>query len=127
MAFSYIFYHFTLRILDRFSGDFGRFLRVAGTMYQLKSGVYPLPMVLTRKRLRADGTASYTIQIRLAREGLQVYQESQTFARKQTAQAWARRREGRVPPSAVTELTKGALWAKEGGNRPAKSPTELQY
>lgn len=65
-------------------------------MYQLKSGVYQLPMATIRKRFRADGTASYTVQIRLAREGQQVYQESQTFARKQAAQAWARRREAEL-------------------------------
>lgn len=35
----------------------------------------------------------YTAQIRLRREGVIVYQESQTFERKQTAQAWIRKRE----------------------------------
>lgn len=30
---------------------------------------------------------SYTAQIRIKRYGVQVYQESQTFARKQSAQA----------------------------------------
>lgn len=58
-------------------------------MYQSKTDVYQLPMATIRKRFRADGTASYTVQIRLAREGQQVYQESQTFARKQAAQVWA--------------------------------------
>ena len=35
---------------------------------------------------------SYTAQIRIKRDGVQVYQESQTFARKQAAQAWTRKR-----------------------------------
>lgn len=38
-------------------------------MYQSKTDVYQLPMATIRKRFRADGTASYTVQIRLAREG----------------------------------------------------------
>ena len=75
-------------------------------MYQLKSGVYQLPMATIRKRFRADGTASYTVQIRLAREGQQVYQESQTFARKQAAQVWARRREAELDqPGAIERLS----------------------
>ncbi|OZY41605.1 hypothetical protein CJF43_12675 [Pseudomonas fragi] len=40
-----------------------------------------------RARKLADGTVSNTAQIRIKRDGVQVYQESQTFARKQTAQA----------------------------------------
>lgn len=39
------------------------------------------------------GTVSCTAQIRIKRDGVQVYQESQTFARKQAAQAWVRRHE----------------------------------
>lgn len=38
-----------------------------------------------RARKLADGTVSYTAQIRIKRDGVQVYQESQTFARKQAA------------------------------------------
>lgn len=83
-------------------------------MYQLKSGVYQLPMATIRKRLRADGTASYTVQIRLAREGLQVYQESQTFARKQAAQAWARRREAELAqPGAIERLARQSVSVKD--------------
>lgn len=36
---------------------------------------------------------SYTVQIRLKKKGVIVYQEAQTFARQQAAQAWAKRRE----------------------------------
>jgi hypothetical protein len=83
-------------------------------MYQLKSSVYQLPMATIRKRLRADGTASYTVQIRLAREGLQVYQESQTFARKQAAQAWARRREAELDqPGAIERLSRKGVSVKD--------------
>lgn len=42
------------------------------------------------------GLSSYTAQIRIKRDGVQVYQESQTFARKQAAQAWARKRESEL-------------------------------
>ena len=46
-------------------------------------------MATIRARKRTDGSISYTAQVRLFCDGLQVYQESQTFARKQTAwQLW---------------------------------------
>jgi hypothetical protein len=44
-------------------------------------------MATIRARKKADGTVSYTVQIRLKKKGVLVYQESQTFARKQAAQA----------------------------------------
>ncbi len=45
---------------------------------------------------------SYTAQIRIKRDGVQVYQESQTFARKQAAQAWTRKRESALDePGAI--------------------------
>lgn len=34
---------------------------------------------------RKDGTTGYTVQIRIVRDGAQVYQESQTFDREQVA------------------------------------------
>lgn len=40
-------------------------------------------MAAIRARELADGSVSYTAQIRLKRDGVQVYQESQTFVRKQ--------------------------------------------
>jgi hypothetical protein len=46
-----------------------------------------------RARKSADGSLRYTVQIRIKKNGMQVYQESQTFARKQAAQAWTKRRE----------------------------------
>ena len=50
-------------------------------------------MATIRSRKLADGTVRYTAQIRVKCEGVQVYQESQTFARKQAAQAWVRKQE----------------------------------
>ncbi|MGH8352228.1 MAG: hypothetical protein ACRERY_01655 [Pseudomonas sp.] len=39
------------------------------------------------------GGIGYTAQIRIMRDGAVVYQESQTFDRKQAAQAWVKRQE----------------------------------
>ncbi|PXX50337.1 hypothetical protein SAMN05660489_06375 [Pseudomonas sp. LAMO17WK12:I10] len=67
-------------------------------------------MATIRTRKKADGTLSYLVQIRINRDKVTVYQESQTFARKQAAQAWAKRRE--------TELAEpGAIeWASRVGH-----------
>ncbi len=45
------------------------------------------------QRQRKDGSAAFTAQIRIMKNGEKVYQESQTFDRKATAQAWLRKRE----------------------------------
>lgn len=42
-------------------------------------------MATIRKRKRKDGTYGYTVQIRIMRDSLQAYQESQTFDRQQVA------------------------------------------
>lgn len=47
-------------------------------------------MATIRARKKADSTVSYTVQVRLKKKGVLVYQESQTFARKQAAQAGAK-------------------------------------
>ena len=39
-------------------------------------------------RKRRDGSKGYTAQIRIMQKGVAVYQESQTFDRNATAQAW---------------------------------------
>lgn len=44
-------------------------------------------------RQRKDGAARCIAQIRIMQQGAAVYQESQTFDRKATAQAWIKRRE----------------------------------
>lgn len=72
-------------------------------------------MATIRARKRADGTVRYTAQIRIKRDGAQVYQESQSFVRKQVAQAWVKKRE--------TELAQpGAI---ERANRQGSSVEDM--
>ncbi|WP_085656914.1 tyrosine-type recombinase/integrase [Pseudomonas sp. B11(2017)] len=53
-------------------------------------------------RKRKDNSTAYTAQIRINRDGRTVYQESQTFDRKQVAQAWIKRRESELAlPGAI--------------------------
>ncbi|CAI8961702.1 tyrosine-type recombinase/integrase [Pseudomonas sp. IT-P176] len=71
-------------------------------------------MATIRARKLADGTVSYTAQIRIKRDGVQVYQESQTFARKQAAQAWVRRREAELDqPGAIERANRKGVTVKE--------------
>ena len=71
-------------------------------------------MATIRARKLADGTVSYTAQIRIKRDGVQVYQESQTFARKQAAQAWARKRESELDePGAIERASRKGATLKE--------------
>ncbi|MNJ56330.1 hypothetical protein D3C77_518690 [compost metagenome] len=71
----------------------GRFYQVLGAMYQSKIDVYQFHLATIRARKKVDGTTSYTVQIRINRDDKLVYQENRTFARKQAAQAWSKRRE----------------------------------
>lgn len=50
-------------------------------------------MATIRKRVRADGSASYQALIVIKKFGEVVHRESQTFARKKLAEDWAKRRE----------------------------------
>lgn len=60
-------------------------------------------------RPRKGGGVGYTAQIRIKREGKVVYQESQTFDRKQTAQAWVKRRETELAePGALARANRKA-------------------
>jgi len=71
-------------------------------------------MATIRARKRTDGSTSYTAQIRLFRDGAQVYQESQTFARKQAAQAWVRKREAELDqPGAIERANRKGATIKE--------------
>ena len=71
-------------------------------------------MATIRARKRTDGSTSYTAQIRLTRDGAQVYQESQTFARKQAAQAWVRKRESELDqPGAIERANRKGATIKE--------------
>ncbi|WP_431484153.1 tyrosine-type recombinase/integrase [Pseudomonas solani] len=62
-------------------------------------------------RKRRDGSVGYTAQIRIWREGRTVYQESQTFERKQAAQAWLKKRETELAEPGALERAgrKGVL------------------
>ena len=83
-------------------------------MYHLNFELYQLTMATIRARKRTDGSISYTAQIRLIREGAQVYQESQTFARKQAAQAWVRKREAELDqPGAIERANRIGATVKE--------------
>lgn len=65
-------------------------------------------------RRRKDGTTGYTAQIRIMRGGSQVYQESQTFDRKQTAQAWIKRRETELAePGALEHAGRKGVTVRE--------------
>ena len=60
-----------------------------------------------RKRKREDGTFACLAQIRIMRDGRQVYQESQTSDRQQMAEAWATRREsGLSEPGAIEKASR---------------------
>lgn len=75
-------------------------------------------MATIRARKKADGSVSYTVQIRLKNKGALVYQECQTFARKQAAQAWARKRETELAePGAIERANRKAATVKEMINR----------
>jgi len=53
-------------------------------------------------RKRKDGSSAYTAQIRISQKGAPVYQESQTFERKATAQSWLKKRESELAePGAI--------------------------
>jgi len=57
---------------------------------------------------------TYTAQIRIKRDGVQVYQESQAFARKQAAQAWVRKREAELDqPGAIERANRVGATVKE--------------
>ncbi|MNP29016.1 hypothetical protein D3C76_1220220 [compost metagenome] len=75
-------------------------------------------MATIRARKKADGTGSNTVQIRLKKKGVLVYQESQTFARKQAAQAWAKRRETELAEPGAIERANRTGHAGQGYDRP---------
>lgn len=107
-------YHFAQRVYSVFLGVFRRFFDGAGTMYQSLSELYQSTMATIRARKRTDGSVSYTAQIRLFRDGAQVYQESQTFARKQAAQAWVRRREAELDqPGAIERANRKGVTVQD--------------
>ena len=65
-------------------------------------------------RMRKDGSARYTAQIRIMQQGATVYQESQTFDRKATAQAWIKRRETELAePGAIAKANRKGVTVKK--------------
>ena len=65
-------------------------------------------------RKRKDGSTGYTAQIRIMQKGVTVYQESQTFDRKATAQAWIKRVETEMSvPGAIEKANRSGVTVKE--------------
>lgn len=66
------------------------------------------------QRKRNDGSSGFTAQIRIMKEGKTVYQESQTFDRKATAQAWIRKREAELyEPGAIEKANRKGVTVKQ--------------
>ena len=66
------------------------------------------------RRLNKSGQVKYTAQIRLQRKGVIVYQESQSFDRKQVARAWMTRREVELAqPGALDSASRKGRAAQE--------------
>lgn len=66
-------------------------------------------------RKRRDGSTGYTAQIRIMQKGVTVYQESQAFDRKATAQAWIQRVETEMPASGKCLST--SCWSTKSSGR----------
>ena len=65
-------------------------------------------------RKRRDGSTGYTAQIRIMQKGVTVYQESQTFDRKATAQTWIKRVETEMSaPGAIEKANRSGVTVKE--------------
>lgn len=59
-------------------------------------------------RKKADGSLSYTAQIRIRRDGKLVHSEAQTFERKPAATAWLRKREKELEAPDALERARGS-------------------
>lgn len=67
-----------------------------------------------RQRRRSDNTIAFSAQIRINQDGQTVYQESQTFDRKQVAQAWIKRRETELAaPGAIERANRKSVTIKQ--------------
>ncbi|WP_124313099.1 site-specific integrase [Pseudomonas chlororaphis] len=65
-------------------------------------------------RKRKDGSVAYNAQVRIMQKGVTVYQESQTFDRKTTAQAWIKRVETEMAePGAIARASRRGVTLKE--------------
>lgn len=87
-------------------------------MYQATDQVYQSQIATIGTRKKADGSSGYLVQIRINRDKVTVYQESQMFARKQAAVAWAKRRESELAePSAIERANRVGHTVKQMINR----------
>lgn len=65
-------------------------------------------------RKRKDGSVVYNAQVRIMQKGVTVYQESQTFDRKATAQAWIKRVETEMAvPGVIEKANRSGITVKE--------------
>ncbi|MNJ25801.1 Tyrosine recombinase XerC [compost metagenome] len=79
------------------------------------------------QRKRKDGSSGFTAQIRIMKEGRAVYQESQTFDRKATAQAWIRKREAELyEPGAIEKANRKGVTIKHMIDRYLQEYEKLQ-
>ncbi|MEE4709132.1 tyrosine-type recombinase/integrase [Pseudomonas alliivorans] len=67
-----------------------------------------------RQRRRGDNTIAFSAQIRINQDGRTVYQETQTFDRKQVAQAWIKRRETELAePGAIERANRKSVTVRQ--------------
>lgn len=65
-------------------------------------------------RKRKDGSTAYHAQVRIMQKGVTVYQETQTFDRKATAQAWMKKIETEMAqPGAIEKSKRQGVTVKE--------------
>lgn len=95
-----------------------------GAFYQANQDVYQFSWQLSDPVRRQTAPSSYTAQIRINRDKVTVYQESQTFARKQAAVAWAKRRETELAdPDAIERASRvGQCHLIDGGEHACSIP-----
>lgn len=76
--------------------------------------MYPLKIGTIRPFKREENMTADYAQIRINRDGQPVYQETQTFDRKQVAQAWMKRREAELAvPGAIERMNRKTVSVKQ--------------
>ncbi len=89
-----------------------------------KSGCYNVALVfknvalkmgtITARKRKTSNSTAFTAQIRIKKDGEVVYQESQTFDRKQVAQAWIKRRETELAaPGAIERANRKSVTIRQ--------------
>jgi integrase len=93
---------------------FARFSEAVGTCTNPIHKCTKSKMGTIRSRKRKDNSTAFLAQIRINRDGQIVYQESQTFDRKQVAQAWIKRRESELAvPGAIERINRKSVSVKQ--------------